>query len=68
MNRALLIWVSTLAGLQMLSGAAALTDLVGHQAAGAFVLIVAAAQAATATYQHGLMTPVPTTKDGKSES
>lgn len=59
MNRALLIWVSVLAGLQMVAGAAAITDVVGPKYAGAFALLVGAAQAATATYQRGLMTPVP---------
>lgn len=62
MSRALLIWVSLLAGLQMLSGAADALDLLGPRWAGMFVLIVGAAQAATGTYQHGLMTPVPEPK------
>jgi len=59
MNRALLIWVSLLAGLQMLAGAAAVADVIGAQYAGAFALLVGAAQVATATYQRGLMTPTP---------
>lgn len=60
MNRALLIWVSLLAGAQMLAGAAAMAELVGPKYAGVFALVVGAAQVATVTYQRGLTTPVPT--------
>jgi hypothetical protein len=59
MNRALLIWVSVLAALQMIAGAAALSDLVGAPYAGAFAILVGAAQVGTVTYQKGLQTPVP---------
>lgn len=59
MNRALLIWVSVLAGLQVVAGAAALTDIIGGKFAAVFVLVIGAAQVGTATYQHGLYSPVP---------
>lgn len=63
MNRGLLLWVSILAGLQMAAGGAAVGDFVGIRYAGIFVLLVGAAQVATATYQRGLMTPVPEPKE-----
>jgi hypothetical protein len=56
MNRALLVWVSILAGLQVASGAALLADLIGPKWAGAFALAVGALQVATVTYQKGLVT------------
>lgn len=59
MSRAFLVWVSILAGLQMLSGGAVMIDLVGDKFAGVFVLLVGALQVATVTYQKGLTTPVP---------
>lgn len=62
MSKAMLIWVSILAGLQMLSGAAVLTDLVGIKFGGIFVVVVGALQVATATYQKGLVTPTPGTE------
>lgn len=41
---------STLAGLQVLAGGAAIGDVVGAKAAGLFVLLVGAAQAAWTTF------------------
>jgi hypothetical protein len=58
-NRGLLMWVSILAGLQMLSGGAVMIDLVGDKYAGVCVLLVGALQVATVTYQKGLNTPTP---------
>jgi len=56
MKNPLLIWSSILVGLQILAGGAALGDVVGLQAAGLFVLIVAALQGGTQFYQAGQVT------------
>lgn len=53
----LLIWCSTLVGLQILTGGAALGDFIGLQLAGFFVLVVAAAQGGTQFYIRGQVTP-----------
>lgn len=53
----LLIWSSTLVGLQVLTGGAALADVIGPKLAGLFVLIVAACQAGTQFYVRGQLTP-----------
>lgn len=58
-NKGLLLWQSIMAGAQVLAGVAALSDMVGKQAAGLVVVSVAVLQAATATYVHGLATPTP---------
>lgn len=59
----MLIIKSVLAGVQVVAGAAGLADVVGERWAGLVVLVVGAAQVAMATYEHGLMTPVPETKE-----
>lgn len=70
MNREpLLIWSSTLVGLQILTGGAALGDLIGLQLAGFCILVVAALQGGTSFYIRGQVTPsdavvAQTTKDG----
>jgi hypothetical protein len=70
MNREpLLIWSSTLVGLQILTGGAALGDLIGLRLAGFFILVVAAMQGGTSFYIRGQVTPsntvvAQTTKDG----
>ncbi len=53
----LLIWSSTLVALQVLTGGAALGDLIGLRLAGFFILVVAAAQAGTSFYIRGQVTP-----------
>lgn len=53
----LLVWSSTLVGLQILTGGAALGDLIGLQLAGFFVLVVAALQGGTQFYVRGQVTP-----------
>ncbi len=58
----MLIVKSVLAGVQIVAGAAGLGDVVGERWAGLVVLVVGAAQVAMATYEHGLMTPVPADK------
>lgn len=70
MNREpLLIWSSTLVGLQILTGGAALGDLIGLRLAGFFILVVAALQGGTSFYIRGQLTPASavvaqTTKEG----
>lgn len=59
MGKGLLIWVSFLAGLHVLTGAAMLGDWVGEKRAGALTILVAAADVSTAVYRRGLYTPVP---------
>jgi hypothetical protein len=59
MSKRFLMWQSVMAGIQVLSGAGALTGVLGERWAGLFVVLVAACQAGTMVYQHGLMTPVP---------
>lgn len=59
MNRTkepLLIWSSVLVALQILTGGAALGDLIGLQLAGFFVLVVAAVQGGTQFYIRGTVT------------
>lgn len=53
----LLIWSSVLVTLQILTGGAALGDLIGLQLAGFFVLVVAAVQGGTQFYIRGTVTP-----------
>ena len=53
----LLIWSSVLVTLQILTGGAALGDLIGLQLAGFFILVVAALQGGTQFYIRGMMTP-----------
>jgi hypothetical protein len=70
MNREpLLIWSSTLVGLQILTGGAALGDLIGLHLAAFFILVVAALQGGTSFYIRGQLTPsaavvAQTTKEG----
>jgi hypothetical protein len=52
-----LLWMSLLAALQVLTGGAALGELIGAQIAGLLVLSVAAAQAGTQFYVRGQVTP-----------
>lgn len=59
-DKRMLILKSVLAGVQVVAGAAGLADVVGEKWAGLVVLVVGAAQVAIATYEHGLLTPVPT--------
>lgn len=65
----LLIWSSTLVGLQVLTGGAALGDFIGLRLAGFFILVVAALQTGTSFYIRGQVTPssavvAQTTKEG----
>lgn len=53
----LLIWSSILVVLQILAGGAALGDVIGLQAAGLFILVVAALQGGTQFYIRGTVTP-----------
>lgn len=53
----LLIWSSILVVLQILAGGAALGDVIGLDAAGLFILIVAALQGGTQFYIRGTVTP-----------
>lgn len=64
MTKRLLLWQAVMAGAQVLAGASGLTGLIGERWAGLLVLLVAACQAGTAAYGHGLMTPVPTLPPG----
>lgn len=58
MNREpLLIWSSTLVALQILTGGAALGDVIGLNAAGLAILVVAALQGGTQFYLRGQLTP-----------
>lgn len=52
----LLIWSSVLVTLQILTGGAALGDLIGLQLAGFFILVVAAMQGGTQFYIRGQVT------------
>lgn len=47
----MLVWQSTLVGLQVLSGGAILGEVFPDNAVGLFILAVASVQAATAFYQ-----------------
>jgi hypothetical protein len=53
-----LIWSAVLVTLQVLTGGAALADVVGDKTAGLAILVVAALQAGTAFYVRGQVTPV----------
>lgn len=57
-SRPVLIIFSILAALQVLSGASALADLVGKEAFGIFVLVVAAIQVGMTFYVQNQVTPV----------
>ena len=57
MSKGMLVWDSTLAGLQVLAGASAVFDWVDPRWLGLGVVVVAAAQVATATYKRGLGVP-----------
>ena len=57
-NEPVLIWSAILVALQVLTGGAALTDVIGKNAAGLAVLVVGALQAGTAFYIRGRVTPV----------
>ena len=59
MGKGLLLWQSGMAGAQVLAGASAITGVLGENYAGVFVVTVAALQASTLAYVHGLNTPVP---------
>lgn len=63
MSKRFLFWQSVMAGAQVMSGAGAITGILGELWAGLLVVLVAACQAGTMVYQHGLMTPVPMTDD-----
>jgi hypothetical protein len=52
-----LLWMSLLAGLQVLAGGAALTDVIGGELAGLLVLTVAALQTGVQFYVRGQVTP-----------
>lgn len=52
----LLIWSSILVTLQILTGGAALGDLIGLKLAGFFILVVAAVQGGTQFYIRGSVT------------
>jgi hypothetical protein len=57
MSKGMLVWDSVLAGLQVLAGASAVFDWVDPRWVGLAVVVVAAIQAATATYKRGLGVP-----------
>lgn len=60
MNRSkepLLIWSSVLVALQILTGGAALGDVIGLKLAGLLILVVAALQGGTQFYIRGSVTP-----------
>jgi hypothetical protein len=50
-----------MAGIQFIAGGTAMTDILpsARQWVGVVVLVVGGAQLAIATYDHGLVTPVP---------
>lgn len=56
-SRPVVLIMSVLAGLQILAAGAALTDVIGAEAAALLVLVVAAAQAAVQFYVQSLVTP-----------
>lgn len=56
-SRPVLTAMSILAGLQILTGGAALGDIIGLKAAGLAILAVAAAQAGIQFYVQGQVTP-----------
>lgn len=56
-SRPILITFSILAGLQVLSGGAALSDVIGKQTFGLFVLAVAAVQVGMTFYVQNSVTP-----------
>lgn len=57
-NEPLLIWCSVLVFCQILTGGAALADMIGGALAGFLILLVAAFQGATQFYIRGQVTPV----------
>jgi hypothetical protein len=57
-SRPVLIAMSTLAGLQVLSAGAALTDVIGAKNAAFFALIIAAAQVGVQFFVQNLVVPV----------
>lgn len=67
MSKAILVWQSIMAGLQVLAGIATLGDLIGMKAAGFIIIAVAVLQAATATYVHGVATPTPAAWQGPTK-
>jgi len=58
------LWTAMLAFLQILSGGAILTDLIGPKWVGLFVLVVAALQGATIAY---MKTELPSDLDYRPE-
>lgn len=57
-SRPVLITFSILAGLQVLTGAAALGDVIGDQAFGLFAIVVAAVQVGMTFYVQNQVVPV----------
>lgn len=57
-SQPVVIVFSVLAGLQVLTGGAVLADVIGEEAAGLIVLIVAAVQAGMSFYVSNKVTPV----------
>lgn len=62
-SRPVLVVFSVLAGLQVMAGGAALTDVVGVKPAGLFVLGVAAAQVGMTFYVQRSVTPLADPRD-----
>jgi hypothetical protein len=61
----LLLWQSVMAAAQVAASAAGLADIIGTRPASVLVLVVGAAQVATAFYAHGNATaPAPTPTGG----
>lgn len=56
-SRPVLLTFSALAGLQVLTGGAALADILGPKTFGLIVLLVAAVQAGMSYYVHNQVTP-----------
>lgn len=59
MGRGMLAWEATLVGLQAVAGASVLLEWLPQRWVGLAVVVVGAAQLATAFYKRGLVTPAP---------
>lgn len=59
MRKALLVWQSALAALQVIAGGSAAAGYVPEKYWGLFVLAVGALQVGTANFVHGLVSPSP---------
>lgn len=64
-SRPVLVVFSVLAGLQVLTGGAALADFVGAKVAGLIVLAVAAGQVGMTFYVQGRVTPLADPRDAQ---